>query len=208
MKARLSRALYKASETEKKRYEKEQLKEIKAALRRPLTTDRSDWTEHARQAEEIQRARDLLVRLRSKYAEADQLLAEVRDRYRATLDAAYPPGFWEHYRCLKAGDPAGLETAVRFLEADPWFFRTGYEKADLIKWLTRMELTEKDMARLRQVVLNAVDSRDRREFRAYCRLARRVDHDRLRQALAERLNSEDEGVRRRARWVLDALGAF
>src|SRR5579884_3201796 len=168
MKTRQPRALYKASKTEKKLYAQEQLKQIKALLRRPLVTDGPfDWTERARQAEDLWHWRNLLARLSTKYAEADELLPEVRERYNAAIQAAYPLGFWERYRDLRAGESVDLEPFIEFLEADPWFFRTGYEKADIIRSLTRRLLTEKQASRLGQVVLNAVDSRDRREFRAY-----------------------------------------
>jgi hypothetical protein len=36
---------------------------------------------------------------------------------------------------LKERNSSGLATAVRFLEADPWFFRSGYTKAELIRYL-------------------------------------------------------------------------
>ena len=52
-------------------------------------------------------------------------------------------------------------------------------------------------------VLAAVDLRDRREFRAYCRLARKVDSPELREELWIGLQSDDPAVSRRARCVLD-----
>ena len=68
-----------------------------------------------------------------------------------------------------------------------------------------MALGTGEAARLRRVVLAAVDRPDRREFRRYTRLARKVDAPELRQALEERLGAADPGIRRRARWVLEAL---
>jgi len=50
-----------------------------------------------------------------------------------------------------------------------------------------------------------VDTRDAREFRAYCRLAHKVDSPELRQALAEREQSLNPDVRRRARCMREAL---
>ncbi len=96
--------------------------------------------------------------------------------------------------------------AIEFLNADPWFFRSGYVKAKLIRMLTRLPLTTEQLDRLRSVVLNVVDRRGGQEFRAYCRLARRVDAPDLRANLQLRLSHSDKGVRRRAGWVLDALG--
>jgi hypothetical protein len=139
------------------------------------------------------------------YAACDRAAAV----FHAALAAAYPPGFWaavgENGEELGRGDPAATELAVLFLEADPWFFRSGYVKADLIRRLKRLALSPSIAERLRQVVLAAVDGRDRREFRHYCRLARRVATPELVAALAERRGSPDPGVRRRSAWVLAAL---
>ena len=44
---------------------------------------------------------------------------------------AGPAGFWEDLGRLQAGDPAGLEPAIRYLERDPLGFRSGYVTADL-----------------------------------------------------------------------------
>ncbi|HEX5323471.1 MAG TPA: hypothetical protein VFW40_06775 [Capsulimonadaceae bacterium] len=209
MKTRPPKALVKASRSEKERLEKQQLKEIQSKLNVPLVTyGPYDWDSRCRQATEAEWMNDIAASLRSKYAEANELWPETAQRRRKALDVAYPPGFRDDCKALQAGNAAGLETAIRFLEADPWFFGTGYKKADLIKWITRLDLSARDATRLQGVVLHAVDSRDRREFRSYCRLARKVDTPELRDALAERLIDDSEDVRRRARWVLDALGAF
>ena len=72
--------------------------------------------------------------------------------------------------------------------------------------LKRAPLTDEDAARLRRVILRVVDVGDRREFRAYCRLAKRVVDDGLRTGLLERLRGRDDGRARRALWVLAALG--
>ncbi len=104
------------------------------------------------------------------------------------------------------GDAAATETLVRFLEADVYCFRSGYLKADVIDVLKRVDLDAGATSRLRRVVLEVVDSYDRREFRAYCRLARKVDGEELRGPLRDRLTWSNPHVPRRAHWVLEALG--
>ncbi len=99
----------------------------------------------------------------------------------------------------------GVEFTITFLEKDPWTFGSGYAKADMIGLLRKLNLTRKQGDRLRKVLLTVVDKRDRREFRHYCRLARKLDSPELRSELARRLRSADEGVSRRARWMLDYL---
>ena len=97
-----------------------------------------------------------------------------------------------------------MATAVKFLEADPWFDGSGYTKAELIRRITRVALPQVVAERLLQIVVATVDRRDRREFRQYCRLARKVDSQELREDLSLRLQHDDPAVTRRARWVLDA----
>jgi hypothetical protein len=106
---------------------------------------------------------------------------------------------------LHDGDLSGVETLVRFLEADVYCDRSGYMKADVIRILTRADLDEATLARLRTVALAAVDGFDRREFRSYIRLARRVDSDALRQELASRLGSATARTSRHAKWMLAGI---
>lgn len=131
--------------------------------------------------------------------------AEIK-RFRAAIDLAYPGGFWDDLVRASQGDWAGLETLIGFLEADPFFFRSGYAKERILKLVKRAPLDAGQRARLRDVCLAVVDGRDRREFRNYCRLAAALDDPALRAGLSERLESADSGVRRRAGWMRDALG--
>jgi hypothetical protein len=117
----------------------------------------------------------------------------------------YPPGFDEARERLRCGDASGLEVVLRFLEADPYFFRSGYLKGDLIRCILRLDLSQSDAQRLCSVVLRVVDTANHYEFRWYRRLARKVDSPPLRRGLAERLDGRDPDARRRARWVLEAL---
>jgi hypothetical protein len=123
------------------------------------------------------------------------------------IEAALPPDFDDAYAKLKAGDSSGIETILQFLEADPIFFRSGYLKADLVRFLSRTPLSGPQIERLRVVVLRVAGLRDGREFRRYCRLARRLDAPPFRSELEALLSSDDADIRRRAGWVLDALRA-
>jgi len=140
--------------------------------------------------------------------------------------ARYDWDFWRDMELLRGGDQTKLETAVAFLEADPFFYGSGYAKEDIIPAINRLDLPPKLVGRLQAVVLNMIDRRDGREFRAYCRLARKVDSPELREQLEHRLTrawpsarsltddlpalmlvaQQERAIRRRARWVLEALG--
>ncbi|QGM45431.1 hypothetical protein [Methylocystis heyeri] len=145
--------------------------------------------------------------------------------FNAALEAAFPPRFWEQInrlrrisryyavhcgvslreRPLTKGDEAALETAIEFLEADPMFFRSGYVKADVLRLVKRMPLSEERAERLRAVVLGVVDQRASQEFQRYCRLARRIATPSLRQDLKKRIDGDDPATARRARWMLAAI---
>lgn len=123
----------------------------------------------------------------------------------SALGRALPDGFDRAYQQVKAGDPAGADVLIEFLEADPRFFRSGYLKADVAQYLKRVALTEEQRARLRKVVLEVVSSRDGRELRRYCHLATVLDDQAFRDQLHRLIASSDAGARRRAGWILAAL---
>ena len=119
--------------------------------------------------------------------------------------ARYDWDFWCAIELLKGGDHSHLEQAIAFLEADPWFFGSGYEKVHLIRYIKPPMLTPSDTARLQNVVLHMVETRHGSDFSAYKRLAKKVDDAFLREQLTRRLTSGDADTQRRARWVLEAL---
>jgi hypothetical protein len=130
----------------------------------------------------------------------DALLQDFREKTAAALpssDAAFLPG-------LAAGHARFIETAIAFLEADPWFFRSGYEKQKIIQHLKRASLSEGQRLRLARVVLAAIDGRDRVEFRHFGRLACGIWSDFLDEEVALRMQSPDAGIRRRATWIATA----
>jgi hypothetical protein len=182
-----------------------ELRQLKAKVDVNPVFDYVERAEIARRARAIVHEAALISRSNPRDAGAQQIHYLAVELFRSAVARACPPAFRADYQNLKEGNPASLETAVRFLEADPWFDRSGYIKADLIRHISRIEIPQAIAERLRRVVLATVDRRDRREFRQYCRLARKVDLPELREELSLRLQQDDPAVRRRERWVLDAL---
>jgi hypothetical protein len=95
------------------------------------------------------------------------------------------------------------ESAITFLEINPRYFRSGYDKAQLLRYLKRADLNPKHKQRLLAVLLDVVGRPSGLEFRQYCQLAARLASQELASALLKLMNSEDEGVRRRATWMLE-----
>lgn len=103
---------------------------------------------------------------------------------------------------IKRGEAPWLQYAITYLEEDPWYFRAGYLKERLIRALKSAPLTPDDSIRLRKMLLQTIDSRRRREFRDFCRLASKIADASFIDALQQRLTSEDKGIQLRSGWML------
>lgn len=118
---------------------------------------------------------------------------------------AFPGGITEGMRRLVANDPGAVESAVVFLEVDPFFFRSGYIKEELLERLTWASLDQDQKCRLRQVILARVrDPKAGREFRRYCRLAPFVTDPAFEQEIAK-LAGPSGAKPKRAQWVIEHL---
>ncbi len=100
-----------------------------------------------------------------------------------------------------------IEFILSFLEVDPVFFRSGYIKEEMLKKIKRVELTEKQIYRLRNVLYSAVESRGFREFKGYCRLAPIVTNNQLNEWLSKKINSSEGAVKSRAKLMLKQINA-
>ena len=168
-----------------------------------MTEDVETWRRRGEAARLAHETVTSAFRAHVREREPDRYAALLKDFWEKTAvalpssDRAFMPG-------LANGHARFIETAIAFLEADPWFFRSGYEKQKIIQHLKRSRLTERQRTRLARVVLAAIDSRDRVEFRHYGRLACGIWSDFLDEEVAARMQNRDAGIRRRATWVAAA----
>lgn len=129
------------------------------------------------------------------------------DEFRARVDEAWPKGTPDLYADLRQARARAIDTTTAFLQADPYFFRSGYEKARLIRRLKRADFTPVQRRRLQSIVIERVMGPDRNEFSAYCRLALAVRSPELEAAIERLTEHEDAGVRRRARWMMQRFAS-
>ena len=118
---------------------------------------------------------------------------------------AFPGGLTRAYDLLKKPDAAIIEAAIAFLEADPYFHRSGYVKADLLRAVSKFPLDRRQQTRLQRVIVDRIKGPTRREFRRYCNLAPHVTVPAFEQEVAELANASDPVTARNATWVLEAL---
>jgi hypothetical protein len=149
-----------------------------------------------------------LSRRRRKSSETTAAWREAAQTFHANYDRlAFPGGLAREFERLRNGDQEAIELAVQYLEANPWYFRSGYHKAEILKFLKRLPLSQEQSTRLRKVILERVRGKPVREMRAYGRLAPRVTND---QFEAELLAIKEESNRQSARsagWILEYLRA-
>jgi hypothetical protein len=81
--------------------------------------------------------------------------------------------FWssEFKLSVKSGNRESINELITYLEVDPYYFRSGYLKGRLVRYLKNCPRTEEDNRRLRGIIWNRTGGPSRAEFREYCRLA-------------------------------------
>jgi hypothetical protein len=97
-----------------------------------------------------------------------------------------------------AGDADAVDQALAYLEADAYYFRSGYARAKLARSLSQAPLSETDRERARRYVLDAVDGRKHCNQRELAQLAGAVANNELRRTLRARLHAADHATARRA----------
>jgi hypothetical protein len=111
------------------------------------------------------------------------------------LEIRQTPGAWRN-------------TALLFLEVDPWFFRAGYLKEKLCHVLKQASLTPREAQRVQEILLYAVTTRFRREFRFYSRLACKVWDKPFLNRLHQLACAAEARTRVQARWMLEQIPQY
>ncbi len=131
------------------------------------------------------------------YSAACDAMHSYRSRIDPYLERAYTE--WAY------ADEELLEFVVCYLEVDPRYFRSGYIKAVLLTRLKRSDPDEARLARIRNMLVDAVERRDVPEFKYYCRLAAVVASAELAARVQRLLDSAEPAPRRCARRMLSYM---
>ncbi|MCE5198779.1 MAG: hypothetical protein ABFD54_10455 [Armatimonadota bacterium] len=94
---------------------------------------------------------------------------------------------------IKNGDREVINDALLYLEVDPWYFRSGYLKERLIDALKSAPLTNEDVNRIQNIIINIAGGPNRREFRRFCQLAARVTSPEFEELLVQLAKEHDPG---------------
>jgi hypothetical protein len=101
---------------------------------------------------------------------ANKTWIEAAAAFRSAVEAFYAP-YDEVLAGVRAGQTDAIEMATRFLVADPWCFRSGYLKAELMHALANAPLPPHVVEPLRKVVLKRIVDPQPRLLRYAAQLA-------------------------------------
>lgn len=92
----------------------------------------------------------------------------------------------------------GRETVFDDLEVDPFYFRSGYTKEMLVKFVKRLELTETERMTIRKLIIRRIEEGGKREFRRLCQLIPKIQTPEFKTQLRELSLHENQRIVLRA----------
>lgn len=160
-------------------------------------------------ATELERLRERVHKMSRERGKSREQMAAWQEAARAFHESydklAFPGGLSREFELLRNGDASAIEMAIRFLEANPWYFRSGYYKADILKMLRKHPLSLDQCDRMRNLILERVRGLPVREMRAYARFAVKVSTPQFEAELIDIAKNADRHAARHAQLVLDCL---
>ena len=106
---------------------------------------------------------------------------------------------------LKQTDSKAIRLAIIFLMADPYFHRSGYIITDILYYLKKVTFNEMQLKSLNAILVYIVQSGYRREFRKFCKFAKKINSKELQDSINLLSLSQDSHIVRRAEWMKIAL---
>lgn len=87
---------------------------------------------------------------------------------------------------LSSGETDAKESAIKYLEFDPYYYRSGYIKSKLLVRLKQLKLNASEIKRLQKVICNAILSPlPKSEFKYYAGLLKNIGTPEFRLKLEE-----------------------
>ena len=160
-----------------------------------LTPMKFDFTNFAAKVAELNRLHKLAhelsdLRLRTGKAEDVERWEKAVKDWKEFSGFGYPETkfyFFENQTFLTAlssGETDAKESAIKYLEFDPYYYRSGYIKSKLLVRLKNIKLSASEVKRLQKVICNAIVSpQPKCEFKYYARLLKNVGTPEFRQKM-------------------------
>jgi len=164
-----------------------------------------------RNSSEIERLRsriDETVRLRSRSRMDRDAWAKACEDFHVAYGELFFPGGEPHWAAFVAGENDGIEAAIVFLEADPYFFRSGYLKQQIWHRLKRTPQSVEQTQRIEATILSCLRKPTLREFWSMARYVRYRGTDLLWDSIDSLAACESSEEGRSAYWLTLARRNF
>ena len=158
-------------------------------------------------AAKIQKLYDTIELTAKNKKTAPKPWEKATEAFHTAYDAlAFPGGLKHSLILLKKQDPQSIQSAIEFLQADPYFHRSGYIKEKVASALKQISLSSEQIEELQAVMLAAIEIEGRREFLEYCRLARKLSDKQFIQQLEKRIKEPSSaGALQRASQMMQII---
>lgn len=141
------------------------------------------------------RTRDRGVEERERWSRA---CAEFHSRYQEL----FYPGGDASLDALKFHEPAAIQLAIDFLDADPRHFRSGYIKEEVWRRIRNAPLIQEDKTRLENIAIKYLDRRISRDFWAMARVMAVIAPKKFWDQVRTVAESEEPPKKSRAQYLL------
>jgi hypothetical protein len=161
-----------------------------------IQNDRQVWKYDNKQAK---------LKAREKFLSSPVWL-KAYEQYHNSYDALAFPGGLEHgLSLLKKKDPSILPTAIIYVKADPYFFRSGYIKQKILTHLKKFNFNADQIKALQHIIIDAILN-PKSGFKYYVRLALKISDINFLTSIQKIIKESDNPiVSKRAQQVFNLL---
>lgn len=123
------------------------------------------------------------------------------EEFHAQYWTLFYPGGQDCLMGLQQCDRKSVQTAINFLEVDPYYFRSGYTKEYIWKYITRCQLSSLEIERLHLIGISYTERQICREFWYMCRAMTRLPANGFWEAVYQKIQTDDSFVSQRASYL-------
>lgn len=145
-------------------------------------------------------------KINSKTGTEPQSVTDARNLFFEKNDLLYGLKLEPLEREFKKNPQRALDEVIEFLSVEIMAFRCGYAKEVFLQWLKQIEFSQKEIEKLRDLILNICQSKSfRREFRRWCRLAVKIADKNFVLRLQNLSETENKFAMVKSKWILEMI---
>ncbi len=160
-------------------------------------------------AQEINALDDELAHAAKNKVSNHQAWLAAAERFNTSYDRlAFPGGLNRGLTLLKKYDSDVIAQAIIYLQADPYFHRSGYIKEQILKILKKASFTKKQIIAMQELIISIIHKGliQDRTYKQYCTIASKITDDNFCTSIENIVKTaSDPRVKESAQLVLQSL---